>query len=273
MPFSYFDSQELENHFIVVNWDQRGCGKSHYSNFPNETLTLKQILSDTKELVSFLRNEYSKDKIFLIGHSWGSILGMYTVASHPEEFYAYIGMGQVINSIEGELMSYQYALQKAKEAKDTASVNQLNSIGLPPYEGYQSTSIQRNILGKYNGVFGGELTYPEIIRIINNSPDYTQKDKQNILPVFIQVNNQMWEQVTTIDLTGIKRIKVPVYFFLGKYDYSVPFELAERYLIKLKAPYKKIVWFENSGHYPNLEEPKKYQDMLINVVLKNTLSQ
>jgi pimeloyl-ACP methyl ester carboxylesterase len=270
MPFSYFDSKELENHFIVVNWDQRGCGKSYSPNFSNETLTLEQILSDTKELVIFLKNEYSKDKIFLMGHSWGSILGMYTVAKHPEEFYAYIGMGQVINSNEGELISYQYALRKAKEAKDTTSVNQLNSIGLPPYEGYQSTSIQRNILGNYGGVFGGELTYPEIIRIINHSPDYTQKDKQNILPVFIQVNNQMWEQVTSIDLTGIKRIKVPVYFFLGKHDYSVPFEIAERYLNKLKAPYKEIVWFENSGHYPNLEEPEKYQDVLINVVLKNT---
>lgn len=273
MPLSYLDSRELENHFIVVNWDQRGCGKSHFPDFPYETLTLEQILSDTKELITFLKNEYSKDRIFLLGHSWGSILGMYAVTNHPEEFYAYIGMGQVINSKEGELISYQYALRKAREAKDTASVNQLKSIGLPPYEGYQSTSIQRNILGKYGGVFGGELTYPELFGIINRSPDYTQEDKQNFLPVFIQVNNQMWEQLATIDFSGINRIEVPVFFFLGKHDYSVPFELAERFLNRLKAPYKEIVWFDNSGHFPNLEETEKYQDVLINVVLKNTLSE
>ena len=273
MPFSYFDSQELENHFIVVNWDQRGSGKSNFPDFPYETLTLEQLRSDTKELVTLLRNEYSKDKIYLLGHSWGSILGLYTVANYPEDFYAYIGMGQVINSNEGELISYQYALTKAKEAMDTVSINQLNSIGLPPYEGYQSTSIERNILGKYNGVFGGELNYPELIRLINQSPDYTQEEKQNFLPVFIQVNNLMWKQVTTIDLTGIKKIEVPVYLFLGKHDYSVPFELAVRYFNKLDAPYKEIIWFENSGHYPNLEETKKYQDVLINEVLKNTLTQ
>ena len=272
MPFSYFDSKELEKHFIVVNWDQRGCGKSYFPDFPEETLTLEQILSDTKELVTLLKNNYSKDKIFLVGHSWGSILGIYTLANNPDDFYAYVGMGQVINSSEGELISYQYALSKAKEALDTVSVNQLKSIGSPPYEGYQSTSIQRNILGKYHGVFGGELTYPGIIGIINHSPDYTQKDKQNILPVFIQVSNQMWEQVTSVDLTGIKKIDVPIYFFLGKHDYSVPFELAECFMNKLKAPYKEIVWFQNSGHYPNLEEPEKYQDVLINKVLKNSLS-
>lgn len=116
------------------------------------------------------------------------------------------------------------------EADDNVSVNQLKRIGLPPYEGYQSTSIQRNILGKYNGVFTGKLNYPEIMRIIFQSPDYNQEEKQNFMTAFIQVNNQMWGQVTFVDLTVIKRIKVPVYFFLGKHDYSVPFEIAERYL-------------------------------------------
>ncbi len=273
MPFTYLDSKELEKHFIVVNWDQRGCGKSYYPELPKETLTLEQILSDTKELVQFLKHRYSKDKIFLVGHSWGSILGIYSVSAHPEDFYAYVGMGQVINSNEGEMISYQYALNKAKEAKDTVSVNQLKEIGLPPYKGYQSTSIQRNILGKYNGVFGEKLTYPDLIRIINQSPDYTQKDKQDFMSIFVQVNNQMWAQVTSVDLTGIKEINVPIYFFLGKHDYPVPFELAERYLKKLKAPYKEVIWFENSGHYPNLEEPEKYQDVLINKVLKNALSE
>ncbi len=272
MPFAYLDSKELEKHFIVVNWDQRGCGKSYYPELPKETLTLEQILLDTKELVQFLKHKYSKDKIFLVGHSWGSILGIYSVSRHPEDFYAYVGMGQVINSNEGELISYRYALRKANEENDTMSVDQLKRIGLPPYKGYQSTSIQRNILAKYNGVFGGKLNYPEIIRIVNQSPDYNQKDKQNFMTAFVQINNQMWTQVTSVDLMGIKKIKVPVYFFLGKYDYSVPFELAEHYLKKLKAPHKEVVWFENSGHYPNLEESEKYQNVLINKVLKNTLS-
>lgn len=273
MPFTYYDSKELEKNFVVVNWDQRGCGKSYNPELPKETLTLEQILSDTKELIEYLKIKYSKDKVYLIGHSWGSIVGIYTVAKHPKDFYAYIGMGQVINSNEGELISYQYAFRKAKEANDTLSVNQLNRIGSPPYQAYQSISIQRNILGKYNGVFGGKLTYPEIIRIVYQSPDYTPKDKEIFMQAFIEVNNQMWTQVTSVDLTEINEIKVPIYFFLGKHDYSVPFELAESYLKELKAPYKEIFWFENSGHYPNLEEPEKYQDILINMVLKNTLTQ
>ncbi len=271
MPFAYIDSKELEKHFIVVNWDQRGCGKSYDKNLSMETITLEQILSDTKELVDYLKNRFNKEKIFLIGHSWGSILGMYSVYNHPNDFYAYVGMGQVVDSKKGEIIGYNYALNKAEEAKDSIAIDQLKKIGLPPYDNYNSISIRARIVSKYKGNFAGEFSYPGLIRIVNQSPDYNQEDKQTFMNAYIQVTNKLWSHVSAADFMWIKEIKIPVYFFLGKYDYATPSQLTEDFYEKLKAPYKEIVWFENSGHYPNLEEPEKYQDVLINKVLRNTL--
>jgi pimeloyl-ACP methyl ester carboxylesterase len=268
MPFAYIDSKELEKHFIVVNWDQRGCGKSASQEILSESINMEQILSDTKELIDYLKTRFNKGKIFLIGHSWGSILGMYTIYNYPDDLYAYIGMGQVINSMDGEMISYQYAFNKAKEANDTISIQKLEKIGLPPYKGYENQSIQRAILAKYGGAFK-QISYPDMIKMIYASPHYTQSDKSNFMSSFIQSNNLLEGSIMSINFSNtIKEVKVPVYFFLGRSDYGVPFELVEEYCQFLVAPKKEIIWFENSGHWHNLEEPQKYQEMLINKVLK-----
>jgi pimeloyl-ACP methyl ester carboxylesterase len=136
MPFTHIDSRRLEKHLIVVNWDQRGAGKSYNDGaIPKETMTIEQFLSDTHELIRYLKARFSKDRLFLIGHSWGSILGLYTAYRHPDDLYAYIGMGQVVNMEESELISYHYTLERAREADDSDAIEILTKIGPPPYEG------------------------------------------------------------------------------------------------------------------------------------------
>lgn len=135
MPFTHIDSPRLEEHFIVVNWDQRGAGKSYNPEITEETMNIEQFLSDTYELIRILRQRFSKDKIFLIGHSWGSILGLYTAYRHPDYLHAYIGMGQVVDMREAEMISYRYTVEKAREAEDGEAIKMLKTIGQPPYEG------------------------------------------------------------------------------------------------------------------------------------------
>ncbi|MEE9441985.1 MAG: alpha/beta hydrolase [candidate division Zixibacteria bacterium] len=267
MPYTHFDSPRLEKHFIVVNWDQRGAGKSFNDSVDVNTLNLEQFLSDTHELIQFLRKRFSKDKLFLIGQSWGTILGLYTAERYPELIHAYIGMGQVVNSTEGETLSYQYTLEKAKEGADSEAVAALENIGPPPYSGgFGSLAAQRQYLTKYGGAMIN-ITYPDLMKIMSQSPHYTKIDKQNFMKAFIQTNSIMWNEVMEVNFSEtLNEIRVPVYFFTGKYDFVTPFEIVERFFAKLKAPNKKMIWFDNSGHWPNLDEPEKYQDELIKIV-------
>ncbi len=271
MPFTHIDSQRLEKHFIVVNWDQRGAGKSYKEQISKETMNIEQFLSDTYELIQYLKARFSKEKIFLIGHSWGSVLGLYTAYRHPEDLYAYVGMGQIVNVREGELLSYNYTLEKAEEADDSDAIHMLKEIGPPPYSGgYQGLSTQRMLLAKYRGSFR-KISYQDLVRYWNTSPFYSEIDKNNLMKAFVYTQNIMWEKLVDVNFfEDISKLQVPVYFFIGRYDYQTPFELVKSYFKVLDTPYKEIVWFENSGHVPNLDEPEVYQDMLINVVLKNT---
>ncbi|MCK5145606.1 alpha/beta hydrolase [bacterium] len=268
MPFTHVESNDLEKHFLVVNWDQRGAGKSFNPDIPPESMNIEQFMSDTHELIELLRTRYRKDKIFLIGHSWGTVLGLKTAYRFPELLHAYIGMGQVINMKEGEMLSYRYTVEKAREMEDVQAVGQLEKIGPPPYTDYPSLSTQRMLLAKFGGSFR-KINYMTLGMYWSRSPHYTSDEKNSILNAMIKTQNIMWPQLQDVDfLKEITELKVPVYFFTGRFDYQTPWKLVERFYEGLKAPYKEIVWFEESGHVLNLEEPEFYQKMLITKVLK-----
>lgn len=271
MPFTHIDSKLLEKHFIVVNWDQRGAGKTAESGTSPEKMNIDQYLSDTHELIALLKIRFQKEKVFLIGHSWGSILGLLTACKYPEDLYAYIGMGQVVNMQKSEVLGYKYVLEKAKNAEDEEAVTQLVEIGSPEnWKDFKTIEIQRTLLAKYGGVFG-KISYREMGKYWYTSPYYSQNEKQNLMITFAKTQEVMRPKYMVIDFEKeVHKVKVPVYFFQGKYDYVTNFELVESYFKKLKAPYKEIVWFEESGHHPNLDEPEKYQEMLIKKVLKNS---
>ncbi|MBW2397362.1 MAG: alpha/beta fold hydrolase, partial [Deltaproteobacteria bacterium] len=111
----------LEEHFVVVHWDQRGAGNSCSSDVPDESLHFEQYLADTLELVNLLRHRFDDDKIYLLGHSWGSVLGLVTAQRHPDLLHAYVGMGQVVNGLRNEEVSLRFVREQAKaEGNETA---------------------------------------------------------------------------------------------------------------------------------------------------------
>lgn len=268
MPFTHVDSVLLEKHLVVVNWDQRGAGKSFHESIPKETLNIDQFLSDTQELIQLLKSRFNQKNIFLLGHSWGSVLGLYTAHRLPEDLCAYVGMGQVINMLDGETASYQYAFQKAKEANDKESQDLLLRIGQPPYKGgVEDLHIQRMVLAKYGGTYQ-KVSYSGLEELRKASPFYTQDDQDNFMNGYLFSISNLLDELMGVDFfTDVKEVQIPVYFFIGKYDLSVPFEFLETYASKLKAPRKEMVWFSESGHWPNIEEPQVFQEKLIDVVL------
>ena len=123
MPSSWFFQNGWEDYFTVVQWDQRGAGKSYNANDPKiiqPTLTAEQIVDDAGEVVQFLRKRYGKDKIFVLGHSWGSLIGVTLAHVHPEWLYAYIGTGQMINGYDNERVGYANTLRAAEAAGNHA---------------------------------------------------------------------------------------------------------------------------------------------------------
>ena len=125
---------ELEAHFVVVNWDQPGAGKS-YNAVDISTLTPERYVSDAYELTQLLRERFQQEKIYVLGESWGSILGIWLVQQHPDLFHAYISTGQMVKTTEDDVMGYEFALNYLTQAGRTADVAALRLNGSPPFTG------------------------------------------------------------------------------------------------------------------------------------------
>ena len=261
----------LEEHFVVVHWDQRGAGNSCSSNVPDESLRLEQYLADTLELVNLLRSRFGIEKIYLVGHSWGSVLGVLIVQRHPELFHAYVGMGQVVNMHRGEEISYRFVLDRAQAEGNERALEELATVH-PPYSTTQELSAQRAWLSHYHGDVYKGGGYSNFVRGVLLSPEYALGKKLTFYGCAINSVDQTWGDIQKIDfIHDVPRLDVPVYFFTGRHDYNTPFELVEEFSENLEAPHNEIVWFEDSAHMPNLEEPDRYQDILIQKVLPETI--
>lgn len=269
-PSSYLEhslGRGLEKEFVVVNWDQRSAGKSFSLFTSSETMTKEQYLRDTHELVQWLKRRFGVPKIYIMGHSWGSYLGAVTAHNHPGDFYAYVGIGQMVNGQANEKLSYQFALDAARQDGNAKAIAELEAIGEPPYASLRDVGRQRAWLGYYGGaVFHGEHREDAneyLGRQMFASPYY---DVLDILKFFAGVArslSNMTSAVSAIDLySEAPSIDVPVYFMTGRFDYNTPWPILVDYEKALKAPRKQIVWFEMSAHAPNFEEPEAFAQAL-----------
>ena len=148
---------KLQKHFVMVYWDQRGAGYSYHADIPVESMNIAQFLADTHELVEILRTRFQASKIYLVGHSWGSLLGVLTVARYPELFYAYVGIGQAVDLQENEHVSYQFAVAAATKTDNHRALQQLTAIGPPPYSSYKEMLVERKWVQRLGG---GKRTPP-----------------------------------------------------------------------------------------------------------------
>ncbi|MFW6119908.1 MAG: alpha/beta fold hydrolase [Petrotogales bacterium] len=287
MPLFRHFQAPLEKHFIVIQWDQRGAGKSFSWKIPKETMTIKQFISDLHELIEILMKRYNKEKIFLMGHSWGSVLGTYIVQKYPELFYAYIGVGQASDTIETEKIMYQFVLDKSKESNNKKAIKKLEKIGPPfnglqsPYKnfykgGYQAKMGVYGLVAKCGGLIYSARDYNTFLRLFLKylpifKPEYSVFDLFRIIQGNLFSTKTMMKELLTVNLfKQVPELKGPVYILMGKHDYNWSAELAKKYFDKLKAPKKDFIWFENSAHAPNGEEPDKFNKIVIEKILPET---
>ncbi len=257
---------DLENHFTLVVWEQRGAGKSCTREAVQSEFSVDRFVKDTLELTAYLRKRFGQDKIYLVAHSWGTIPGMLALKVHPEYYAGYVGMGQFSNAPVGERLSYEYVLREAENQRNTKALDELKSIGVPDESGQYrggigSTTVQRKWLAAFGGFYRSETSlFPLFMKNIF-VPEYSITDAfRFVRGMMLKKKNIMMEnEVFHTNLSNqVRQVDVPVFFLLGRYDYNCPSILAEEYFNELLAPKKQLIWFENSAHSPCFEEPEKF---------------
>jgi proline iminopeptidase len=265
MPSSWFFENGWEDYFTVVQWDQRGSGKSYNANDPEvirPTLTLKRMVDDAGEVVQYLRNRYGKDKIFALGHSWGSIIGVGLAQSHPEWLYAYIGVGQWIDGRENESVAYAETLRAAEQAGNQPAVDALKAIApYPEPDGsipMAKIDIERNWSVKLGGLTYRRDNFDYYEALMELSPEYTAQDVIAIDKGSDLSFKQILPIMASVNFNEIAHIDCPILLFEGRHDFTTPSSIAAKWLQRVRAPTKKIVWFEDSAHMIFVEEPGKF---------------
>lgn len=272
LPLAREFGLQLEEHFVVVHWDQRASGKSAGEEVPPESLTIERYVADALELIDLLCTRFEEERIVLLGHSWGSILGTLVARDHPELLHAYVGMGQVVSMRSNEQISFEFVMRRARETGSEDAIGELSQL-TPPYEANVSELfVQRKWLEHFGGVVHEGSMLPFILRGVL-SPEYSLQEVLTVVPSLFRGDlvREMYAEMLEVNfLEQARRFEVPVYLLTGRYDYDTPFELVERYFEVLEAPHKEMIWFERSAHAPNLEEPERFQEVLISRILRET---
>jgi pimeloyl-ACP methyl ester carboxylesterase len=259
----------LEDRFVVVNWEQPGAGKS-FDAVDRSKLTSDRYITDAHELVLNLRQRFGKEKVYVLGESWGSALGIMVVQRYPELFHAFIGTGQMVAFLENDLICYDFALRLAQERGDTKKVEQLKQQGSPPYYGNDVALKSATYLTE---TFNYMNANPAIANAGFNTfqdlagSEYGLCDKVNFVRGVLDTFGVVYQQLWNVDFRKqATRLEIPVYFLIGRHDVNAPPSLTEEYFNLLSSPHKELIWFEHSGHGPWMNEPAKFVDVMLKIL-------
>jgi pimeloyl-ACP methyl ester carboxylesterase len=260
----------LDNYFTMVYWEQRGTGKSYRLSIPAETMTIDQLVSDTYELIQNLCDRFQVRQVYLMARSWGTIIGIFTAQKYPDKIKAFISIGQVVFPLKNDSISYYHTLSLANQFGCQNAIKELRKIGLPPYE-YKQLIKQRKWLTKFSN---GREKYGLFLNLnrLLSTPEYSWSDIfiMGLDPYFSLKHlwNNTYYEINLVQ--NVPVLQVPVYFLVGRKDYFTPGFMTEDYFKKLIAPKgKKLIWFENSGHHPEYDEPEKLRNFILEEIFES----
>ncbi len=270
MPMSWWFGRGWEEYFTVVYWDQRAAGKTYLLSDPEAirpTLTVDRMVADAEELVAWVREHLHKDKVFVLGHSWGSYPGILIAQRHPQWLHAYIGVGQLSNGPEGERRSWSDTLALARKAGNAQAVGELEALA--PYAPTSAPLPLASILAERKWVarLGGTMAYradnDADSDLVELSPDYTDEESRHVWDGNRFATPILLPQILSRDLK-VQELQVPLIVFAGRHDTNVDSGVVADWFARVRAPQKHFVWFEHSAHMPMTEEPGKFLISLVN---------
>lgn len=277
MPLLRHYNYELEKYFTVVMWDQRGAGKSNERRIPDESITMDQLMDDTYEIVQYLKNRFKQPKIFLAGHSLGTILGIQTIKEHPEDFYAYVGIGQVVDMVRNVESSYELSMELVEEVGKKRDIRFFSGMQIDgKYTGgtdLEKAVYMRDWIAKNGRIYYKRNNINNLAWIVLNAPEYTPVNKFKYMNGLNRSRRLLWtpELFDVNFFRNAAELEVPVYFISGKWDYITSHKLTKEYYEFVQAPYKQLVEFEYSAHCGIFEEPLKFNQLMIKQVLKHSI--
>ena len=277
LPYSRVLFEDLTRDFVVVGWDQRGTGKSHPALDPLSTLTLDQAIADTAELSAHLCERFDEEKIYLLGESYGSFLGVLTVQRYPELYHAYLGSGQMVDPLETTRRLHQEVLAYAAKTGDLDLEARMHAFGEPPYD---NTFAYAFVMGYYDALAGAYTpprAYVEKGSAAGLGPwgilgsEYSFMEKLGVLRGLMDLFDAMWPQMLVTDFRrDVTRLDVPVYVLDGEHELAARRDLALEWFEQLQAPVKRLYTFENAGHSVAFEQFEALHRILTETVLPET---
>jgi proline iminopeptidase len=259
----YFNTP-ITNSVTLVAWEQAGCGKSFMNNPEPKNLSLNQLIEDAHELTLLLKKKFNKEKIYLAGFSWGSVIGMHLIQKYPEDYAAYFGISQIVDMERSINVSRDWIKQEAVKRNDAKMLRQVDQLAK------KDTALCKNtlecffkkyeFLSQYGGAIFKKTSEAEIKIAETKYEDYKN---YNWLNGFMFSASKLGDSIFETNFTKITELKVPVYFFVGRHDWSLPAVVIEDFYKKLTAPKKEMVWFEESGHECLEEEPAKFNEAIV----------
>jgi len=260
----------LEADFVVIEWDQRGSGKSAASIQTAAAMNLGQLVADTIELTENLTQRFGKRPLIIAGHSWGSVLGLMAVQRRPDLYSAFISTGLIANFAEGQRVAYRFLLAESERRGARKALADLTGLGAPPYAGTDGSSKWKRCarwLGEFGAVWHSSEKFDRVGWMLS-SIEYSWPEKLRFSRAAARCFDLLYADLLSVNLIeSVRQVEVPVFFAEGRYDQMAPVEVAERYFSGLIAPAKEWVLFENSAHFPHWEERERFHKLLVDTVL------
>lgn len=278
---NYYYQTALEKDYTIVCPEQRGCGRTFYRNKDNNNLTIEQLLSDTNELIDYLRERFGQEKIIIIGQSWGTVLGMDYINVHPEKVAAYMGVGQVTNFSQGKIYAAENAAQMAAANGNNEDAEFLEHCmeqlsETESIEKLDVNSLEKMIITSTKYLkYDGEMSGAQQIFTAITSPEMSWNDAkwflfasntQNIFSSQSNLVDYMYFQFDVMDLAS--EYDIPICFIQGDSDWITPTNLVENYYSGVKAGKKEMFIISNAGHTPFLDDPEQFCEAVKSFLLE-----
>ncbi|MBY8825022.1 alpha/beta fold hydrolase [Sphingomonas colocasiae] len=277
MPLNWAYQAPWEDYFTVVNWDQRGVGKNAAGADRQKllpTLSLDRVVQDGAAVIDHVRTRLGKDKVVVLGFSWGSMVGAHLAHRFPDKVSAYVGVGQAVGP-DDEAILYRETIAAAERAGDAAAAAELKALGPYPRANGELPldvgSALRRYAARYDGMWYGHRDLKPMYDMAELAPEYSDAD----VAAFRQGSawlseSRIMHDMMTDDLRRLGGFQVPVVLLLGRYDLATPYAAGRAWFETLKAPAKTLVTFERSSHFVMLEEPGRFLTALVSRVLPLT---
>jgi pimeloyl-ACP methyl ester carboxylesterase len=268
---------DLEEDFVVVGWDQAGAGKSYGALEPTSALTVDRMVDDTIELTNYLRERFDEERIYILGESWGSTLGVLAASRHPQLYHAFVGSGQMVDQLETDLRLYQQALEHIERTGDTAMEASITAVGEPPWDRITGNALD---LAGHVERLGTPYTPPAAYAergaplgpVSVRASEYSLIEKVNVVRGLFDTFAVLYPRVQgEIDLRVMApQLDVPVYLIEGRYEHPARYDLAVEWFQLLDAPRRQLFTLDRAGHAVAFERFDETHRIMTTIVLPET---